>query len=121
MKFLLDQGTPRSMAALLRQVGFDAVHTGEIGMAEASDVDILSRAAMGQRVVVTLDADFHAHLALAQACQPSVIRVRIESLRAHEFTALLQGVISQCQRDLEAGAVVSVQEHQIRIRRLPLA
>ena len=90
-------------------------------MAEAADVEILSRAAAEQRVVVTLDADFHAHLALSQNRQPSVIRVRIEGLRAREFNVLLQGVISQCEHDLEIGAVISVQEHQIRIRRLPLA
>ncbi len=109
------------MAALLRDAGFDAIHTGEIGMSEAADVEILRRAVAEQRVVVTLDADFHAHLALTQARQPSVIRVRIEGLRAREFTALLQGVISQCRRDLETGAMVSLQEHQIRIRRLPMA
>jgi len=120
MKLLLDQGTPRSMADILRQAGFDAVHTGEIGMAEAADVEILQRAIAEQCVVVTLDADFHAQLALTQASQPSVIRVRIEGLRAREFAVLLQSVISQCQRDLESGAVVSVQEHQIRIRRLPV-
>jgi predicted nuclease of predicted toxin-antitoxin system len=121
MKLLLDQGTPRTMVELLRQAGHDAVHTGEIGMAEASDVEILRRAVAEQRVVVTLDADFHALLALSQANRPSVVRVRIEGLRAREFVALLQMVIVQCQRDLETGAVVSVQEHQIRIRRLPLA
>jgi len=29
MKLLLDQGTPRSAAVILRRAGFDAVHTGE--------------------------------------------------------------------------------------------
>ena len=37
MKLLLDQGTPRSAAAILRGADFDAVHTGEIGLAEAED------------------------------------------------------------------------------------
>lgn len=121
MKLLLDQGTPRSLATLLRQDGLDAVHTGEIGMAEAEDVAILQRAATEGRVVVTLDADFHAHLALAQASQPSVIRVRIEGLRARAFNELLRRIITQCRSDLEAGAMVSVQEHQVRIRHLPIA
>ena len=35
MKLLLDQGLPRSAAALLRDTGIDAVHTGEIGYAVA--------------------------------------------------------------------------------------
>jgi predicted nuclease of predicted toxin-antitoxin system len=108
------------MSTRLRQAGFGVVHTGEIGMAEASDEEIIRRATAEERVVVTLDADFHAHLALSQAHRPSVIRVRIEGLRAEEFCGLLERVVTQCRDDLEAGAMVSVQEHRLRIRHLPI-
>ena len=121
MKLLLDQGTPRSAALFLREAGFDAVHTGEIGMAESDDEEILKRAFTEGRVVVTLDADFHASLALSQACKPSVIRIRIERLRAEQFSKLVQNVILQCGSDLDAGAMVSVNEHQIRVRHLPIS
>ena len=60
MKLLLDQGLPRTAAALLRQAGIDSVHVGEIGYAAATDASILERARNEERVVVTLDADFHA-------------------------------------------------------------
>ncbi len=60
MKILLDQGLPRSAADALREVGVDAVHVGDIGMAAALDEQILARAHAEERVVVTLDADFHA-------------------------------------------------------------
>jgi predicted nuclease of predicted toxin-antitoxin system len=121
MKLLLDQGAPRSAAILLRQAGFDTVHTGEISMAESADSEILKRALAESRVVVTLDADFHSLLALSQASQPSVIRIRIEGLRAEPFTELLQGVLQQCADDLKSGAMVSVSNFQIRVRRLPVA
>jgi predicted nuclease of predicted toxin-antitoxin system len=120
MKLLLDQGTPRSAAALLRQAGFDAVHTGEIGMAESIDEEILQRALAEDRIIATLDADFHAHLALSQARKPSVIRIRVEGLRAEQFSKLLRNIIQQCAGDLESGAVISVREFQIRVRRLPM-
>jgi predicted nuclease of predicted toxin-antitoxin system len=121
MKLLLDQGTPRTAAVLLRRVGLDAVHTGEIGMGEAIDEEILRRAGAEDRVVVTLDADFHAYLALTAATKPSVIRVRLEGLRAEAFADLLGRVIERCRGDLEHGAVVSVQQNRIRIRQLPIA
>jgi predicted nuclease of predicted toxin-antitoxin system len=70
MKLLLDQGTPRTAAEILRRAGFDIIHTGEVGMAEALDAEILRRVAAEDRVVVTLDADFHAHLALSRASKP---------------------------------------------------
>lgn len=90
-------------------------------MARAADDEILRRALAERRVVVTLDADFHAMLALSQAGGPSIIRIRMEGLRAAEFSELLQEVIRKCRTELEAGAMVSVQENRIRVRRLPLA
>ena len=59
MKLLLDQGLPRTAAELLRTAGVDALHVGEIGYATAGDATILQIAQDEQRVVVTLDADFH--------------------------------------------------------------
>lgn len=119
MKLLLDQGSPRSAAAILRLAGFDTVHTGDVGLAEAKDSEIIRRAALEDRVVVTLDADFHMLLALQRAMKPSVIRIRTEGLRAEEFSQVVQKVLSQCAEDLDAGAMISVNDFQIRVRRLP--
>ena len=51
-------------------------------MSTAEDVEILERDRQDQQTIVTLDADFHALLALSGAISPSVIRIRIEGLRA---------------------------------------
>jgi predicted nuclease of predicted toxin-antitoxin system len=71
-------------------------------------------------VVVTLDADFHAMLALSGAVRPSVVRVRIEGLQAQMLATLLIKVLEICADDLEKGAMVSVTENGARVRRLPL-
>jgi predicted nuclease of predicted toxin-antitoxin system len=120
MKLLLDQGLPRSAVALLYEAGIDAIHVADIGLSAADDTDILQRAREDERVVVTLDADFHALLALAEATSPSVVRIRIERLRAQALTNLLLRVFSECGEDLELGAVVTVEPNRIRVRRLPL-
>lgn len=120
MHLLLDQGLPRGAAKLLREAGMDAVHVGEIGMAAAKDSEILEYARTTGQVVVTLDADFHALLANSSLTQPSVIRIRLEGLKAPACAALIKTVISQCLQDLEQGCVVTVQDQRIRIRRLPL-
>jgi predicted nuclease of predicted toxin-antitoxin system len=120
MKLLLDQGLPRSAASLLRAASVDSVHVGEIGMSAASDSAILAQGQAEQRVVVTLDADFHALLALSGATAPSVIRIRREGLKAVELVTLLEKVIEALGEELALGAVVTVDENRSRMRRLPL-
>jgi predicted nuclease of predicted toxin-antitoxin system len=120
MKLLLDQGLPRSAATLLSEAGIDTIHVAEIGLSAADDRDILQRARDDERVVVTLDADFHALLALSAATSPSVIRIRIERLRAQALTNLLLTVLGEVVEDLEQGVVVTVEPSRVRMRRLPL-
>jgi hypothetical protein len=51
---------------------------------------------------------------------PSVIRIRIEGLRAAALASLLADVMAACTEDLLRGATISVTEKSIRVRRLPL-
>ena len=120
MRLLLDQGLPRTAAAMLRNAGIDAVHTGDSGLTTASDSAILHHARSEARIVVTLDADFHTLMALSGATGPSVIRIRIERLRAAPLADLVQSVLAQCRDDLAAGALVSVDRRRVRVRKLPI-
>jgi predicted nuclease of predicted toxin-antitoxin system len=117
---LLDQGLPRSTTLHLRDAGLIADHVGEVGLAAAADTTILARARDHAQIVVTLDADFHAQLALSGAAGPSVIRIRVEGLKAKQLADLLVRVLEQFREDLESGAMVTVTESGVRIRHLPL-
>lgn len=119
-KLLLDQGLPRSAGVILSQRGWDAVHVGDIGMAEATDVEILGYAKQETRVVITLDADFHALLAVKAASAPSVVRIRIERLKGLALADLLEKIWSMAQEDLSRGAMVTVTERSLRIKHLPV-
>jgi predicted nuclease of predicted toxin-antitoxin system len=121
MKLLLDQGLPRTTVFPLRAAGIDAAHVGERALATAPDSLILDIARQEQLIVVTLDADFHALLALSGAAGPSVIRIRIEGLRADRLASLLVDVLKLCADDLTHGAMISVSENGVRVRRLPLS
>ena len=120
MKLLLDQGLPRSAVGLLNQSGFDTLHVGDIGMAIAEDIAILAYGRQEGRIIVTLDADFHALLALSGAKSPSVVRIRREGLKAEGLTAVLAKVLQDWGEELELGAVVTVDAQRSRMRRLPL-
>lgn len=118
-RVLLDQGLPRSTARILRGHGWDAVHVGDVGLARAPDAHILSVAAEGERVVVTLDADFHAILATSGRKGPSVIRIRREGMSGANLAELLLRCWPKIEKALQAGAMVSVTDTSIRIHRLP--
>ena len=55
-RVLLDQGISRTAAKILRETGWDALHTGDIGLSRAADQEILTYARLEKRVVITLDA-----------------------------------------------------------------
>jgi len=120
MKLLLDQGLPRSTVLHLRNQQIEAVHVGDRGLATATDSEILDVGRQEGMVVVTFDADFHALLALSGVTGPSVIRIRIEGLRGEDLARLLVSVLPICDDDLLKGAMVSVTENGVRIRRLPV-
>lgn len=120
IRLLLDQGLPRSTAELLRQDGWDVLHVAECGLSEAPDSQILKNAEANDRIVCTLDADFHALLAVSGATGPSVVRIRREGLRGPELASLLKQVWSRIAEPLKTGALVTVTDRAIRLRRLPV-
>ena len=117
---LLDQGLPRSTAVELRRQGWNIAHVGEIGMSQADDTAILAYAREHNQTIVTLDADFHALLAVASHTKPSVIRIRIEGLNGEALTMLLQKIWPTLEKPLSQGVLVTVTENRIRIRHLPI-
>jgi predicted nuclease of predicted toxin-antitoxin system len=120
MKLLLDQDTSAGAAEILRVGGIDVLHAGEVGLSRADDADILTWCRREERVLITLDADFHALLAIAGARAPSVVRIRIEGLRDRALADLIKRVLAAVGDDLQRGSAVTVTVSSIRLRALPL-
>lgn len=111
---------PRSCVANLAAAGHDAVHASDIGLSLAKDSDLLRRAADENRVVVTLDADFHALLADSLAKAPSVIRIRDEGMKGAEVTDAIIGLARRFGDQLAGGCAMTVRSRRVRYRMLPL-
>jgi predicted nuclease of predicted toxin-antitoxin system len=118
--FVLDQGVPRDAAGMLRDLGHQCIHVGEVDMSTATDEEILRFAFAKSAVVVTLDADFHAILAVSAAEGPSVIRIRIQGLRAPEIAACVRSVSERFASDLHAGSLVTVKRRKTTCHALPI-
>ena len=120
VRVVLDQGVPRDAAALLRERGHECTHVGEIGMSKASDRDILAWSLEQKATVVTLDADFHAILAVSRAVGPSVIRMRRQGLDALAVVELVENVLADFEFDLTRGSLVTVKVNKTTCHKLPI-
>lgn len=89
-------------------------------MAAANDMEIIRVAVPDDRIVVTLDADFHAILANTNAEKPSVIRIREEGLKAHEVCQMIVRIHDRFAASLETGCVLTVNSSKARVRMLPI-
>lgn len=117
---LLDQGLPVGAARALRDRGWDAIHVSERGLCRATDVELLRLAAREERVIVTLDADFPMIVALERRERPSVVHLRIQPMDRDRCIRILEELVPNLLEDLGLGAMISVQERGVRVRRLPL-
>jgi predicted nuclease of predicted toxin-antitoxin system len=97
------------------------IHTGDVGLSRASDDDILKYARIQKRVIITLDADFHAILAVANEAEPSVVRIRMEGLKGPALAALIDKIWPSIIEQLKSGAIISVTENAIRIKDIPIS
>ena len=85
MKFLLDQGLPRSTVGHLQAMGLEAEHVGNLGLATATDETILA-----------------------------------EGRNREDVARIILQVVEATERDLTAGAAVTVTDRRLALRRLPL-
>ena len=89
-------------------------------MQRAQDEEILSKAVSDSSVIITLDADFHALVAVRGMRKPSVVRLRQEGCDANRVVAILGGVLIQHRTRLANGCLISVTDRRASFRMLPI-
>ena len=80
MKALLDAPVSPSLLDVLREFGHAGVHAAQIGLARATDSELIQFAAGEQRIVITADLDFLRLLALSAAHNPGLILFRVGTI-----------------------------------------
>ena len=113
-------GISLKTVAFLHGLGHDAVHLSEQGLERLPDPDIVEKARQEGRIALVHDLDFGELVAASGARLPSVITFRLRNMHPARVNSALQNILAQHGEALEQGAMVSVTEGQVRIRRLPL-
>jgi predicted nuclease of predicted toxin-antitoxin system len=120
MKFLADMGISPRVVKELQNKEHDAVHLIDEGLNRLPDGDILEKARRENRVLLTHDLDFGELLAASGGQLPSVVIFRLKDMRASNVSKHLFSIINQQAEALNQGAVLSVTEQKVRIRKLPI-
>jgi len=121
LRFLIDNALSPLLAERLTAAGHEAAHVRDYGLQAASDEEIVERARVENRIVVSADTDFATLLALRQMQQPSFLLFRRGTERRPEQqVALLLANLPALEQDLAEGAVVVLEPGRMRVRKLPI-
>ncbi|HUU11013.1 MAG TPA: DUF5615 family PIN-like protein [Phycisphaerae bacterium] len=121
MKILVDMNLSPQWCRRLAARGHECMHWSEVGEPTATDATVMDWAARNDHVVLTHDLDFGAILASTRAAAPSVIQVRTQDVLPAAMEGLLADVLRRYETELTAGALIIVDEANLRVRILPLS
>jgi predicted nuclease of predicted toxin-antitoxin system len=113
-------GIAESTGQLLRAAQHDVVHLREVGLERLSDEGIVAKAQAERRVIVTHDLDFGRIVALSGRSVPSVVTLRLSDMRPSRVNLALEAALREAGPALQGGALVTITDRGIRIRKLPI-
>ena len=120
MRVLIDVNLSPSWVGAFARHGIEAVHWTTVGDPRALDETIMQYGREHGYVVFTHDLDFGALLALTRARGPSVLQVRTQNVLPNAIAELVINVLNAHTSMFEAGALVTIDERNARIRVLPI-
>ncbi len=120
LKFIADIHISPLTVKALQNKGYNIIRVTDKLPATASDKEIIQLAHKEKAAIITQDLDFSAIIAQSGFNNPSVISLRVANAKPDVITRLLATVLPLIETDLEEGAVVSIDEKEYRIKKLPI-
>jgi predicted nuclease of predicted toxin-antitoxin system len=120
MRILVDMNLSPLWIPFLQQHGFEATHWSSVGAASAADAEIMDHARARQLVIFTHDLDFGMLLAMSSSDGPSVVQIRTQDVLPPAVGSLVVNALNDARLHLDAGALVTIDPMQHRIRLLPI-
>ena len=120
MRILADMPILPRTVEFLRQLGHQAVHAGDLGLARAADEEIVQRAKADGMTILTEDLDYGAILAVTGEIEPGVIIMRVGNWTTAQIEERLRSVFEELPEVSFANTIATVDRHRVRLRRLPI-
>ena len=102
MTFLVDNQLPVALARFLSARGVECHHVLDLGLAQASDIEIWRYAAESKMILISKDEDFF-HLAGQRGTGIPLVWVRLGNCRRRELLSAIERAWPRIQTCLEAG------------------
>ena len=120
IKLLADMNISPATVSNLQKQGWDIIRVVEVLPATASDLEILEFARQEERVIISQDLDFSMLLAVGGYSKPSLITLRLSFTDPEAVTQKILSSLPQVEENLYEGAAVTIEDDNIRIRKLPI-
>lgn len=119
-KFIADIHISPLTVKELQKKGYDIIRVTDKLPATSLDKEIIQLAYQEKAVIITQDLDFSAIIAQSGLNGPSVISLRAANAKPDIITRILITVLPLIEAELCEGAIVSIDEKEYRIKKLPV-
>ena len=120
-KLLADIHISPLTVAEIRAFGYEIHRVSDFISASATDANIIELAILEKAAIITQDLDFSALVAQSGLNRPSIVSLRVSDAKPRRIATILKTVLPQIESDLRKGAIVSIEETEYRIRKLPIS
>lgn len=111
MKFLVDAHLPKSLAYMLREKGFDVVHTTELPNGnDTTDSDINRISLAEDRVVISKDVDFYDSFT-AKKEPYKLLQVKTGNIKNSKLLELFEKNLESIVNELDESSVVQISQN----------
>ncbi len=113
MKFIVDAHLPKSLAHLLREKGFEAVHTSELPDGNDTTDDEINRLSLAEnRIVISKDADFYDSFT-AKKEPYKLLHVKTGNIRNSQLIELFDKNLELIVKEISESLVVQISRNYI--------
>jgi predicted nuclease of predicted toxin-antitoxin system len=113
MKFIVDAQLPKSLVRFLREQGYDAIHTLDLPLKNATGDSYINQLSIQQqRVVISKDSDFYDSF-LAKQEPYKLLYLTVGNMRNSQLIALFTNNLATIVRELQHGDIVELSSDTI--------
>lgn len=117
-RFLADMGISLKTVEWLRSHGHDIVHLREQNLQCLPEHEILEKAYIEKRILLTMDLDFGYLVSMAPKIMPLVIIFRLSDERSIIVNQRLSAILPVLSVEKLSGTIISVGDHNMRVRKV---